>query len=200
MICFDESGNSGYGGGRYFVIVAVEADNPNRLKNLAKRFCARKGLPEIKGSELKFPDRQALINTLTHIQDYRVSYLVLDKEHYQRKDMLGQNVLFNYLASFVCEDIFRNASSDIELCFDNRTVKTGSKYSLPDYLKAKSIEWNIPHKIGVSFHESHCHRGIQIADLVANTIFQKYRYGNEHFYKQLNVVKSIKFPYQHFGS
>lgn len=200
MIYVDESGNSGYAGGRYFVIAAIETDNPNRLKNFAKRFCARRGLIEIKSSELKFPERQVLINTLTHIQDYKIHYLVLDKKHYQRKDMLGQNVLFNYLASFVCENIFKSASSDIELCFDNRTVKTGSKYSLPDYLKAKSIEWNVPYKINVTFHESHCHRGIQVADLVANTIFQRYRYGNEHFYKQLNIIKSIKFPYQQFGN
>lgn len=199
MICIDESGNSGPGGGRYFVIAAVEADNPKRLKNLVKHFCAQHKVDEIKGGLLKVPDRQELLNSLNSVQDYKISYLVLDKAHFQRKDMLGQNVLFNYLASFVCEDIFKRATEDIVLCFDNRTVKTSSKYSLPDYLKIRSIEWNVPYKINTCFYESHSHRGIQIVDLVANTIFQSYRYGNQHFYKQLNIIKSIKFPYQQFG-
>lgn len=199
MICIDESGNSGQGGGRYFVIAAIQADNPKRLKNIAKRFCVNCGMKEIKGSLLKFPERQALLNSLNRVQDYRVSYLVLDKHHFYRKDMFGQNVLFNYLASFVCEDLLKQSQSDVTLCFDNRTVRTASKYSLPDYLKTKLLEWNIMNNIEVCFYESHSHRGIQIADLVANTIFQRYTYGKDHFYKQLNIRKSIKFPYQQFG-
>lgn len=199
MICIDESGNSGYGGGRYFVVAAIKFGNPNRIKNLVKHFCARHKIKEIKGSLLKLPERQLLINSLNYADDYKVWYLVLDKTHFQRKDMFGQNVLFNYLSSFVCEEIFKQATGDITLCFDSRTVKTGSKYSLPDYLRAKSIEWNVPHKISVHFPESQSHRGIQMADLIANTIFRSYRDNKLHFYNQLKIAKSIKFPYQQFG-
>jgi len=199
MICIDESGDSGDKGGRYFVIAAVESSNPKRLKNLVKHFCAQKKIKEIKGSLLEVPERQALLNSLNYADDYQVSYLILDKKHFQRKDILGQNVLFNYLASFVCEDIFRRATSEITLCFDNRTVRTTSKYSLPDYLKAKSIEWNVVHNINVHFPESHDHTGIQITDLIANTIYRSYKYNQPHFYKQISILKSIKFPYQQFG-
>ena len=199
MICIDEAGNTGTGGGRYFVIAAIEASNPSRLKNIVKHYCATTGSTEIKGTLLKVPERQDLINKLNSVKDYQISYIVLDKTHFQRKDMLGQNVLFNYLSTFVLEDIFKRATGDITLCFDNRTVKTTSKHSLPDYLKIKSIEWNVTKRIDVCFYESNQHRGIQIADLIANTLFQKYKYNTEHFYSQLNIKKSVKFPYLHFG-
>lgn len=109
MICIDESGNLG-SGGRYFVISAIESENPKRLKNIAKRFCADLGVDEIKGTLLRFPQRQGLINKLSSKDDYDISYLVFDKNNFRRTDMLGRNVLFNYLVSFVCESIFNEAS------------------------------------------------------------------------------------------
>lgn len=200
MICIDESGDTGKNGGRYFVIAAIEMSNPKRLKNIVRKFCIKRGLTEIKGTFLRVPERQELINKLNRIDDYSITYLVLDKENFKRKDMLGQNILFNYLSSFVFQDIFKKTDKqEICLCFDNRTVKTSSKFSLPDYLMTKTIEWNIEKDIKFNFCEPKSHRGIQVADLVANTIFQHYRYNQDHFYKQLKIRKSIKFPYQQFG-
>lgn len=198
LVCIDESGSIGSGGGRYFVITAVLIDNPKRVKNLVRHFCSRKGIQEIKGSQLHFPERQELLNKLNSKNDYAVVYIVLDKQHFKRKDMLGQNVLFNYLAGHICEYILKN-DREYTLCFDNRTVKTDSKYSLSDYLKAKTLEWDVAANFDAHFCESKSHRGIQIADLISNTIFQSYATNKKHFYKQLKIVKSIRFPYQHFG-
>lgn len=199
MICFDESGSLGKGCGRYFVIAALETTNPKRLKNIVQRFTLKHSLPEIKGTELSVPLRQELLNSLNEQDDYALSYIILDKTHFHRKDMLGKNILFNYLSQFVCEDIFKESTADIHLCFDNRTVKTTSKHALPEYLATKCIEWDVEQQLQVQFFESHQHRLIQIADLLSNTIFQSYKHNNKHFYNQVNVKKSIKFPYQQFG-
>lgn len=199
MVCFDESGNLGGGSGRYFVIAALETNNPKRLKNIVQRFTLKYSLPEIKGTELSVPQRQELLNDLNQERDYSVSYIILDKVHFNRKDLLGKNILFNYLSSFVCEDILKSSTEDILLCFDNRTVKTTSKYALPEYLSTKCIEWDVRNQLSVQFFESHQHRLIQIADLFSNTIYQSYNNDTKHFYNQLNVKKSIKFPYQQFG-
>ena len=199
MICFDESGNLGRGSGRYFVIAALETSAPKRLKNIVQRFTLKHSLPEIKGTELSVPQRQELLNNLNQKQDYEVSYIILDKVHFKRKDILGKNILFNYLASFVCEDILKSSKEDILFCFDNRTVKTTSKHALPEYLATKCIEWDVMNQLHVQFHESHQHRLIQIADLFSNTIYQSYNNDTKHFYNQMNVKKSIKFPYQQFG-
>lgn len=199
MICIDESGNLGAGGYRYFVIVAVESSNPNRLKNIVKNFNTKYKSDEIKGSLLTVPQRQDLLNSLNSKDDYAVSYIILDKTHFQRKDILGKNVLFNYLASFLFEDIFKTATDDLLLCFDNRTVKTTSKHALPEYLMTKCLEWDVRIQVNSCFYESHQHRGIQIADLLSSTIFQSYKNETRHFYNQLKIKKSIKFPYQQFG-
>lgn len=199
MICIDESGNLGTGGYRYFVIVAVESSNPNRLKNIVKNFNTKYKQDEIKGTLLTVPQRQDLLNSLNSKDDYSVSYIILDKTHFQRKNILGKNVLFNYLSSFLFEDIFKEATEDLLLCFDNRTVKTTSKHALPEYLMTKCLEWDVRIQVNSCFYESHQHRGIQIADLLSSTIFQSYKNGTKHFYNQLKIKKSIKFPYQQFG-
>ncbi len=199
MICVDESGNLGAKGYRYFVIVALESSNPNRLKNIVKKYNKKHSCDEIKGSLLSVPQRQELINSLNTKDDYSVSYIILDKAHFQRKDILGKNILFNYLTSFLFEDIFKNSANDILLCFDNRTVKTTSKHALPEYLMTKCIEWDVRIQVNTCFYESQQHRGIQIADLLSSTIFQSYKNGTKHFYSQLKIKKSIKFPYQQFG-
>ena len=199
MICIDESGSLGNGANRYFVITAVEIDNPHRLKNIVKRFNRKYSLDELKGSSLTVPQRQELLNNLNRFDDYRATYLVLDKNNFHRKDILGKNILFNYLSSFVCENILKNTAEDIVLSFDNRTVRTTAKHSLPEYLQIKCLEWNVGVNLDVQFYESHRHRGIQIADLISNTIFQSYKNGKKHFYNQLKIKKSIRFPYQQFG-
>ncbi len=199
MICIDESGSLGNGSSRYFVIAAVESTNPNRLKNIVKRFSKRQALQEIKGSLLTVPQRQEILNDLNSANDYQVTYLVLDKDNFKRRDMLGKNILFNYLSSFLCESIFKTVTDgNVRLCFDNRTVKTTAKHSLPEYLQTKCLEWDLNLEVNVQFYESHKHRGIQIADVVANTIFQSYKNKKSHFYDQLKIKNSIKFPYQHF--
>lgn len=199
MICIDESGDLGRGG-RFFVIASVQMDNSKRLKNLVKNFCTENSVSEIKGSLLTVPERQSLINGLNYKRDYHISYLVFDKKNFHRKDILGKNILFNYLSSFLFEKICRSHNSnEIDICFDNRTVKTKAKHALPEYLKTKMLEWDIEKDVNISFSESHSHKGIQIADLIANTIFQRYKNNKRHFYNQLNIKESIKFPYKTFG-
>jgi hypothetical protein len=199
MICIDESEDLGGGGYRYFVIAALETTNPNRLKNIVKEFNAKYRHTEIKGSLLTVPQRQDLLNSLNKKDDYSVSYIILDKTHFQRKDILGKNILFNYLTSFLFEDFFKTAKNDLLLCFDNRTVRTSSKHALPEYLMTKCVEWDVRIQINCCFYESQQHRGIQIADLLSNTIFQSYKNETKHFYNQIKIRKSIKFPYQQFG-
>ena len=199
MIFIDESGDLGCNGSRYFVIAAVEIDRPKRLKNLAKHFCASRGIDEIKGTNLRFPERQMLINGVSRQNDYKVHYLVLDKQGMLNKHPFGQNIIFNYLTALVCESIIKNASGEIRFCFDNREVRTDSKQSLPDYLKAKAIEWHITQNINVSFHNSCENRGVQIADLVANTIFRKYERGKDDLYNMLNIKKSTKIVFHSSG-
>lgn len=199
MICIDESGNLGRKG-RYFIIAVLESSNKKRIKNIARRFLAKNGFDEIKGTLLTFTQREKILNSLNNADDYKVSYLVLDKNNLRRKELLGSNILFSYLCSYVLKKTIIQNNDEKKICFDNRTVRTESKHSLPDYLKLKALEWETDNKVDVEFFESESHYGIQIADVIANTIYRKYKKNKNHFYNQINIENSVKFPYKTFGN
>ncbi len=203
MITFniDESGNLGRGGGRFFVITAVRYLDDKRIKNFVKRYKSKKQIPEIKGQRINFNDRQDLINKLNSKNDYLISYIVLDKKNLNNHKLFeDNNILFNYLCSFLFKKILKNNEEDVHLCFDNRTVKVKSGNSLLDYLKIKAYtKWNYLGNLSVSYWDSKSNNCIQMSDLISNTIFRRYSNNKIHFYNQINIAEKIRFPHNNFG-
>lgn len=196
----DESGDLGRNNG-YFIIVMLVLHDSNRIKNFTKAFCANHKLPEAHASSLTFPQKQYLINELTKQQDYSVSYIIVDKMMVKNTRLFrSNNLLFNYLFSFLVKDIIKANTDDIRMFLDNRTQKVASVNSLRDYIGIKGIaEWGFSQDhLDIQYKDSkHC-KPIQIADLVANCIRRKYLYSQPDFYNRLNIVKSIKFPQRDF--
>ncbi len=191
----DESGNLGYNEG-YFIIAMLSSNNPKRLKNIIKSFCAYKSLSEVHATDLSFPDKQYLVNKLVKQKDYSISYVIADKMMIENKKLFdNNNILFNYLFSFLVKDIIAANTGDIVLHLDNRTQKVASANSLKDYIHIKAFaEWGFDKNLVISYIDSKHSKAVQMADLVANCIHRKYRHGVSDFYSRLNIVKSIKFP------
>ncbi len=198
-IFIDESGDLGMNEG-YFIIAMLVAHNSNRLKNIVKNFCAKNNLDEIHACTLKFLQKQELIHKLTKQEDYHVSYIIADKMMINNKKLFEHNnLLFNYLFSFLVKDIFKANTDDIYLNLDNRTQKVASKNSLADYIKTKAyFEWGFSKEIELYYHDSKICKTVQMADLVASSIRRKYVHRKNDLYSQLNITKSIKFPQAHF--
>jgi len=195
QIFIDESGDLGLNEG-YFIIAMLVAHDPKRIKNLVKNFCAENKVGEIHACELDFIQKQELINKLTKQVDYNVSYIIADKMMITKKDLFkNNNLLFNYLFSFLVKDVFRANTDDIYLYLDNRTQKVASINSLSDYIKIKAYaEWGFNKKLIIEYHDSKVCKAVQMADLVANCVRRKYVHQKDDFYNRLNIVKSIKFP------
>ncbi|MFA5248477.1 MAG: DUF3800 domain-containing protein [Patescibacteria group bacterium] len=195
----DESGNLGRNEG-YFIIAMLVSDNPKRLKNIIKSFCARKSIPEVHATDLSFPDKQYLVNKLVKQKDYSISYIIADKMMIENKKLFdNNNLLFNYLFSFLVKDIITSNIGDVVLHLDNRTQKVASVNSLKDYIHIKAFaEWGFDKNLTINYIDSKHSKSVQMADLVANCIHRKYRHGTNDFYSRLNIVKSIKFPSQTF--
>ncbi len=198
-VYIDESGNLGRNHD-YFIIAMVVSHKPNRLKNMVKKFCSRNRIDEIHAHELDFPQKQYLINKLTKQVDYSVAYIIADKMMINNDKLFeSNNLLFNYLFSFLVRDIIRANTDDIHLNLDNRTVKVASLNSLIDYIKIEAYaKWGFNKNISIKYHDSKQCKIVQIADLVANSVRRKYDRGVDDFYSKLNIVKSIKFPYKTF--
>lgn len=194
-IFIDESGNLGHNEG-YFLIAMVIMQNSSRIKNIVKSFCRYHSLCEVHATNLNFSEKQFLVNKLSSQQDYSVSYIIADKMMIKNHKLFkNNNLLYNYLFSFLVEDIIKNNKDDIFLHIDNRTQKVASVNSLKDYIQIKAYgEWGFTKNLFVQYEDSKESKALQMADLVANCIHRKYRWKMSGFYSKLNITKSIKFP------
>lgn len=198
-IFIDESGNLGYNEG-YFIIAMIIAHNPKRIKNIIKSFCGYHSLTEVHATDLDLPKKQFLINKLTKQQDYSVSYIIADKMMIKKKRLFeNNNLLFNYLLSFLLKDVLKANIDDVCVHLDNRTQKVASANSLKDYIQIKAYaEWGFTKNLSIEYLDSKNSKVIQAADLIANCIRRKYHWKNDDLYARLNIVKSIKFPQETF--
>lgn len=199
QIFIDESGNLGYNEG-YFIIAMIVAHNPKRIKNIIKSFCGYHSLPEVHATDLNFPKKQFLINKLIKQQDYNVSYIIADKMMIKKKPLFqNNNLLFNYLLSFLVKDIIKANTDDIYLHLDNRTQKVASANSLKEYIQIKAYaEWGFTKNLFFEYRDSKESKALQMADLIANCIRRKYQWRIDDFYSRLNIIKSIRFPQANF--
>lgn len=200
MFCFiDESGNLGTKD-RFFVIAMLVPQKPKRISNFVKKFCAENKLLELKGSQLSFPQKQELFNKLNFANDYSVAYVVADKSNINAQLSEDKNLLFNYLFSFLVKKTIRSSTGDLEFVLDNHSVKTKSINSLSDYIKIKArFNWYFKNKIVVRYTDSKDSKIVQATDIIANAIFAKYNRGKAHFYNQIIISESIKFPIGKFN-
>jgi hypothetical protein len=134
----------------------ILVQNPNRMKNIVKEFCAENGKVELHTFELTFNEKQKLVNKVARINDYEVSYIVADKMMINNKSLFrDNNILFNFLFSFLVKDIFKSNTDDINICLDNRTQKVASVNSLKDYIKTKARgEWGFDKELDITYFDS----------------------------------------------
>lgn len=200
-VFIDESGDLGVRGNRFFVIATVIPQNKKRLDNIVKHHCAANGVVEIKSSLLTFPAKQALLRKLSSVDDYSVTYVVADKNHIDPALFRDKNILYNYIFQYAVKPTIKAAAGNIHIVVDNHSTKVASRNSLADYVKTKAFfEWGVKHGIQIKYEDSKVCRAIQIADLVANTIYGKYLYDKNHLYDMLKIDRSIKFPHGKFNT
>ncbi len=198
-VYIDESGDLGLNEG-YFVIAMFIPSDSKRIKNIITRFCAYHGIEEAHACHLYFPDRQFLVNKLNQKNDYTAAYIVVDKMMVNNEALFkSNNLLFNYLFSFLVKDIFKGCSDDIAICLDNRNQKVASVNSLSEYIKIKAYtSWGFTRDVTFRYYDSRDVKALQMVDLIAHCVFKKYTHKKEDLYNKLNISKSIKFPIERF--
>lgn len=213
-IFVDEAGGLGKKD-RYFAIAALIPAKKKRIKNIIKRLCvslAPEGvdsLEEVKGSGLSFEDRQRLLTLLNAKDDFHLFYIVGDKKYIEQKILNDDNLCFNYLMGYLMKKIIEKMTipenTDINFYFDNRTLKVASKNSLPEYLRIKAYtKTTFRGNLYCRFCDSKKVKIIQMIDVIANTIYRKYTYGQSqhHLYSLADIKNTniIHFPVDKFGT
>jgi hypothetical protein len=107
-----------------------------------------------------------------------------------------KNLFYYYLSSIILEKELNNTEENINIIFDNRSIKYGSENTLADHIKINAYtRWNIINNIDVSFIDSKKSKMIQATDLMANAIYARYNYDKTHFYNKItNINNVIEYP------
>ena len=208
----DESGNLGRGGD-YFVLAAAVFDTPQgakRARRIIHKFQGKRlklsplaEREEVKSSKLSFSQRQELLNKLVSKADVDIFYFVAYKKHIALlKEDKPRNLVYNYFAKLLTDKIFSKYNDDYCVTFDQRTTAVKSMNSLTDYITINAYTAHnlISRDVKICQRDSRTDNNLQIADLIAGTIFQAYTRQNSHFLKLLKerIVSADEFPRSNF--
>ena len=167
--------------GGYVVCEKDDAKIKRKYRKVNLRIKKEQNLPldyELKGNNMKNDDKIKFFNAVQDIDTFCGIGIVFDK--YQMfKDIFDENVFFNYGVKILFDDIifplFDMASMDEPINFiiniDNRNIKVKNLEDLEKYLNTHFILENC--KFSVTYNDSKSSYGIQLADLVVNTVYMR---------------------------
>jgi len=217
---FDESGDLGVRGDRFFLIGAIEIDHDNekemnrragRIINRFKNLHNISKNKEIKGCLLNRNQRIELLNKIIY-KNVLIRYIVLDikKTTFLLEKADDKNACYNYLIGLIIKDVIKDYPNieEIDLFLDNRSVKIGNRLSLKPYLYNKlvleQLEFSNTFKriqFNVKYLESESCYLIQWVDIISNSIYKMYSRSIRDFYYIIKpfIVFESKFPKGSFG-
>lgn len=192
-IYIDESGDLGdnYLGSRYFVVGAIIVDDPKNLNRIIKdarnkyRNIIGRDL-EVKGNKTNRDVIRKILGKVNNI-DYRVLVIFLDKQNLHNiPDFYKYNVLYDTLASKLAEKI--TIISPTTVIVD----KSKSKHEeILDFNErfSSSLDNANGYMVNISHVDSFKYKGLQVADLIAWSVFQSLEHDNSEFIDMINNKK-----------
>ncbi len=162
--------------------------NLKKLKQLDnnknKMFRADGSFLELKGSSFNRTMKLEFLDYFCRNNLFRVKYIVLDNDKLDSRFIENKARTFNYLMKmFLISTINKDEIIDkeIHLNIDERNIKTGSKFSLEDYLNQElKLDHNIIDKAEVKYYDSSKNKLIQVADVFANIKYSNYLTNNNY--------------------
>jgi hypothetical protein len=188
-IFIDESGELGNQTYNILLVAVIvnESEYPkiNRIiKNLrrGKYKNELKHKNEIKTNKLKY---EIKINLLKAINKLDIVVNVINFRKRKLKKFENKNKLYDYIAGeLICK---LNFDCDTEIIIDK---SKGKKILIRDFNHHIMNKINSKYKIIINHRHSHSWEGLQIADLIAWSYFQKYEHNNEKYIEILTIEKN----------
>jgi hypothetical protein len=185
-IYLDESGDLGYpNGSKFFVFGAVIVKTcdddkccEKRIRRANKKIQKYYAYDEIKSSKLHGYCREVVINEIMK-GSYDFAYSLLRKEDVTNKSkFLDKSSFYNWIAAKLVEDIIKKYGfkSDVNVIIDKSLYGIQQQQFNTTLLHRNSDKFyylnNLDAKIFHCDSKSEC--GIQIADIIAGTVFHHY--------------------------
>lgn len=197
---------------RYFVISFVHTEDSRKVSNVYKRairkmkadypsFFANLPNPnEMKGSEMPAFMKAYLFETLFQSTDIKISHMVVNTVDIDDvfRQIPGRS--FNYLIKLIIKAYPLSAADrlNLSLKIDNRNTAIKGLKELEGFLYSELVLGEkILKNVNVEYIDSKDSKLIQIADIVANTIYQRYRYKGMPFpnYSDISNTADKSHPY-----
>ncbi len=189
----DESGDLGFTkkSSKYFVIASVETTDDKQFDSLFKK--VRKSLkkkerdiPEFKFTKTNQDTKLKILSKIAEL-DVSFSAVVLDKNTVAFHLRTKQQILYNYLTGFIVEILPVSRHRRIKLVIDKFLTNEVERSNFDEYILQKVEEVCLKHgiivpEVRVNHASSQSHCGLQVADFVAGSIFNKYERGYEKYY------------------
>ena len=188
---------------RYFAVGGYFSLEQDKLKIKAKykkinlRMKKDKGISldtEIKSYDMTEEEKIKIFNKIQDIDTFQGCVKVFDKRA-MKKEIVDSNIFFNYAVKVLINDCIipaldlqnNNESVEFVISIDNRNIRVGELNNLETYLKTEFCIYDYDFKI--TYYDSKTNYGIQLADLIVNTFYNKYK--DSTIVK--NVIKELKY-------
>lgn len=197
---------------RYFVICFVHTDQPQRVERTYTRaisdlmkyypdfFRRLKNPKEMKGSEARPFMKHFIIQKLIEHTDIRVAHMVVDNWNIEDKFRSVPERAFNYLVKTIMKSFPLSAADHraLQLKVDTRNTAIENLRTLQGYLDAELVlVEGLTGRVCVDYLDSSCNKNIQVADILASVIFQRFRYKTMHFpvFADIRRETGLSHPY-----
>lgn len=193
-VFIDESGDLGLKGSKYLVLAALIVEDSRKLEKLIKNMRRNKFKKELKkAAEIKANKsseevRSYMLEKLNLVGNAKVLYVVLEKKklfsEYLKND---KNKLYNYVAGKLAQNL-RLSEPNIEIRIDKSKGKQLLQRDFNEYFGGKLNGKDKP-KIYHSYSE--CWAGLQFADLLAWSCFQKFEHSDSRFVDLIKIAQEV---------
>ncbi len=174
---------------RYFAIGGYFCFNQDKMKikskyrkeNLKLKKIKNIALEkEIKSYDMEQTEKIKIFNKIQDIDTFQGCVKVFDKQA-MKKEIVDSNIFFNYAVKVLINDCIIpalniqniNETIDFVISIDNRNIRVGELNNLETYLKTEFCVYDDDFKI--TYYDSKTNYGIQLADLIVNTFYNKYK-------------------------
>ncbi|KHO47817.1 MAG: hypothetical protein QT00_C0002G0479 [archaeon GW2011_AR5] len=192
----DESGDLGEKGSKYMVLAALLVDDPRNLDRIIKNMRRNKFKKELrKAIEIK-ADKSSeavikhMLRKLNEVRGSKVFYVVLEKKKLF-SDFLknDKHKLYNYVAGKLARNIILS-NMDVVIKIDKSKGKQMLREDFNDYfIKCLRERSNI--KASIEHSYSHAWSGLQFADILAWSCFQKFEHDNGEYIDLIKLEQEV---------
>ncbi len=198
-IYIDESGDLGLSerSSKVLIISALITDDPLQLDRIIKNARRYKFNKELrKAKEIKFNKssnelKEYLIKKLNETTGCQGIHCILDKGMLYSKYLRGnKHKLYNFVAGSLANAIILE-SDDVEVRIDKSKGKYVLRTDFNHYFESKLRIGSRVGKISISHSHSENFGGIQLADILSGSAFQKFNNANSLY---IDMIDLSRFP------